>query len=39
MLDSLGCDYEIDITAISGFEYYTGVCFQLLANGDKIGGG
>lgn len=39
LLDSLGCDYEIDITAISGFEYYTGVCFQLLANGDKIGGG
>ena len=39
LLDNLGCNYEIDITAIRGFEYYTGVCFQLLANGKKIGGG
>ena len=39
LLDSLNCDYEIDIRAIWGFEYYTGVCFQLLAGGEKIGGG
>ena len=39
LLDSLNCAYEIDITAIRSFEYYTGVCFQLLANGKKIGGG
>jgi len=39
LLDSLSCDYEIDITAIRGFEYYTGVCFQLLVDGEKIGGG
>ncbi|GAG36021.1 unnamed protein product, partial [marine sediment metagenome] len=35
----LGCGYEIDITAIRGFEYYTGACFQLLAGGEKIAGG
>ncbi len=39
LLDRLNCDYEIDITAIKGFEYYTGVCFQVLRDGEKIGGG
>jgi histidyl-tRNA synthetase len=39
LLDNLGCRYEIDIAAIHGFEYYTGVCFQFLAAGEKIGGG
>jgi len=39
LLDSLSCNYEIDITAIRGFEYYTGICFQLLADREKIGGG
>lgn len=39
LLDSLGCDYEIDIAAIRDFEYYTGVCFQLLGGGERIGGG
>jgi histidyl-tRNA synthetase len=39
LLDSLSCSYEIDITAIRGFEYYTGTCFQFLAGGEKIGGG
>lgn len=39
LLDSLMYNYEIDITAIRSFEYYTGVCFQLLDNGEKIGGG
>jgi histidyl-tRNA synthetase len=39
LLDNLGCSYKIDIAAIHGFEYYTGVCFQFLAAGDKIGGG
>jgi len=39
LLDSLGCRYEIDIAAMHGFEYYTGICFQLLAAGEKIGGG
>ena len=39
LLDSLSCSYEIDIMAIRGFEYYTGVCFQILADREKIGGG
>lgn len=39
LLDSLGCSYEIDIAAMHGFEYYTGVCFQFMAAGEKIGGG
>jgi histidyl-tRNA synthetase len=39
LLDNLGCSYEIDIAAIHGFEYYTGICFQFLAAGEKMGGG
>jgi histidyl-tRNA synthetase len=39
LLDNLGCSYKIDIAAIHGFEYYTGICFQLLAAGEKMGGG
>jgi len=39
LLDNLGCSYKIDIAAIQGFEYYTGVCFQFLAANKKIGGG
>jgi histidyl-tRNA synthetase len=39
VMDNLSCSYKIDIAAIHGFEYYTGVCFQFLAAGEKIGGG
>ncbi len=39
LLDSLGCDYQIDITSGKGFEYYTGVIFQLFAGEEYIGGG
>jgi histidyl-tRNA synthetase len=39
LLDDLSCSYKIDIAAIHGFEYYTGICFQFLAAGEKIGGG
>ena len=39
LLDNLGFSYKIDIAAIHGFEYYTGICFQFLAAGEKIGGG
>ena len=39
LLDNLGCGYEIDIAAMHGFEYYTGICFQFAAGGEKIGGG
>lgn len=39
LLDSLSCDYQIDIKAVRSFEYYTGLCFQWLSNGEKIAGG
>ncbi|MFH1032098.1 MAG: HisS family protein [Chloroflexota bacterium] len=39
LLESLGYDYQIDIASGRGFEYYTGMMFQLLANGQHIGGG
>jgi histidyl-tRNA synthetase len=39
LLDNLGCSYEIDVASIHGFEYYTGICFQFLAAGEKISGG
>jgi histidyl-tRNA synthetase len=39
LLDTLGCRYEIDIAAMHGFEYYTGICFQLTVAEEKIGGG
>ncbi len=39
MLDALQCSYRIDITSTRGFEYYTGLCFQLLYRGSMIGSG
>ena len=39
LLEALGCDYQIDIASGRGFEYYTGVIFQLFKDGEKIGGG
>ena len=40
VLDDLECSYEIDITAVRSFEYYTGLCFQLVNDkGEKAGGG
>lgn len=39
LLDIMGCNYQIDITSTRGFEYYTGLCFQFSAKGDKIGSG
>jgi len=39
LLDAIGCSYQIDITSTRGFEYYTGLCFQLSAKGYKIGSG
>jgi histidyl-tRNA synthetase len=38
-LQSLGCNYQIDIASVRGFEYYTGVIFQLFVNDEKVGGG
>lgn len=39
LLTAAGCDYEIDLTSAQGFEYYTGVIFQIYTGGRKIGGG
>jgi histidyl-tRNA synthetase len=38
-LQSLGHSYEIDIASVRGFEYYTGVIFQIFVNGQKVGAG
>lgn len=39
LLPALDCHYQIDITAGRGFEYYTGVIFQLWVGEEHIGGG
>jgi histidyl-tRNA synthetase len=39
LLDALDCHYEIDITSTRGFEYYTGLCFLISAEGKRIGSG
>lgn len=39
LLDALGFDYQIDLASGRGFEYYTGVIFQLFNGEEKIGGG
>ncbi|MFC1917300.1 ATP phosphoribosyltransferase regulatory subunit [Chloroflexota bacterium] len=38
-LESLDCNYQIDIASGAGFEYYTGLIFQFYAGNKKIGGG
>lgn len=39
LLDALGYQYTIDISSGRGFEYYTGLIFQLFTGKEKIGGG
>jgi histidyl-tRNA synthetase len=39
ILDSLGTPYEIDIASGRGFEYYTGLIFELWSSTEKIAGG
>jgi histidyl-tRNA synthetase len=39
LLEALGISYQIDIASGRGFEYYTGVMFQILAGGEQVGGG
>jgi histidyl-tRNA synthetase len=39
MLTAMGLKYRIDIASGSGFEYYTGMIFQLFDGNTKIGGG
>ena len=38
-LETLGYEYQIDIASGAGFEYYTGMIFQLFDGEEKIGGG
>jgi histidyl-tRNA synthetase len=38
-LEAMGYDYRIDIASGRGFEYYTGIIFQIFKGGEKIGGG
>ncbi|MBI2848302.1 MAG: histidine--tRNA ligase family protein [Chloroflexi bacterium] len=38
-LESIGCNYQVDITSGRGFEYYTGLMFQLFADEIQVGGG
>ncbi|MBI4296740.1 MAG: histidine--tRNA ligase family protein [Chloroflexi bacterium] len=39
LLSALGHDYQIDLSSGRGFEYYTGVIFQLFKDDEKIGSG
>ncbi len=39
LLETLGYNYQIDITSGRGFEYYTGVIFQVFVSEEHIGGG
>jgi len=39
LLEALGCHYQIDLASGRGFEYYTGVIFQLFMGEENIGGG
>ena len=39
LLEALGCDCQIDIASGKGFEYYTGVTFQLFVGDERVGGG
>jgi len=39
LLETLGYDYQVDITSGRGFEYYTGIIFQFFVDGERIGSG
>jgi histidyl-tRNA synthetase len=39
LLEATEHNYQIDLTSGRGFEYYTGVIFQLFVGEEKIGGG
>ncbi|HUT68445.1 MAG TPA: ATP phosphoribosyltransferase regulatory subunit [Dehalococcoidales bacterium] len=39
LLDDLGVKYQINIASGAGFEYYTGIIFQLFIGKEKVGGG
>lgn len=39
ILETLGYEYKIDMASVRGFEYYSGVIFQLFVDEEKVGGG
>ena len=39
LLEAVGVNYQIDLASGRGFEYYTGLMFKLLIDGEQIGGG
>jgi histidyl-tRNA synthetase len=39
LLDKLGYNYQIDLGAVRGFEYYTGIIFRFFRGEENIGGG
>jgi len=39
LLERLGARYEVDITSGKGFEYYTGVMFQVFDREERVAGG
>ncbi|MDD5288605.1 MAG: HisS family protein [Dehalococcoidales bacterium] len=39
LLETMGVKYKIDVASGRGFEYYTGIIFQLFAGETKLGGG
>jgi len=39
LLEALGADYQIDLASGRGFEYYTGVIFQIFKGKEQVGGG
>jgi histidyl-tRNA synthetase len=39
LLTAMGLKYRIDIASGRGFEYYTGIIFQMFAGDTKLGGG
>lgn len=38
-LDAAGYPYELDLTMVRGFEYYTGPVFQVMVDGLNVAGG
>jgi len=39
ILENMGYRYQIDIAAGRGFEYYTGIIFEILAGEERVAGG
>ncbi|HEY91516.1 MAG TPA: ATP phosphoribosyltransferase regulatory subunit [Dehalococcoidia bacterium] len=39
ILENMGYRYQIDITSGRGFEYYTGIIFEILAGEERVAGG